>query len=342
MTPPDGAPGADALFAALPIGVLVVAPDDRISGANAAAEQMLGLSERVLKGRPIAAVLPGREGTPEHQDYAVFDIEIAPTRGLPIRVDLAQGKVPGHAGWRMVTLHAAARLDRADRGPGARAAVGAATMLAHEIKNPLSGIRGAAQLLGRGELTTLIVTEVDRIAGLIDRMQEFGDTRPLALTAENIYPLLGHARTLAEAGFANGLRIEERYDPSLPSAYVNRDALLQIVINLLNNAGEAVRGRENAAVAISTAFRHGFTRAARGGEPRVALPIEICVLDNGPGAPADIEAHLFDPFVSGRAEGQGLGLALVDKLVRDMGGLVQYAREAGWTVFRLLLPRATV
>ncbi|WP_416366212.1 histidine kinase dimerization/phospho-acceptor domain-containing protein [Sphingomonas aerolata] len=145
--------------------------------------------------------------------------------------------MPDHPGWRAITLHVPAVSRRlgysADRTAGARAAVGAAAMLAHEIKNPLSGIRGAAQLLDAGELTTLITTEVDRIAALIDRMQDFSDTRPLPLASENIYPLLTHARRLALAGFARGIAIEERFDPSLPPAHINRDAVLQIVINLL-------------------------------------------------------------------------------------------------------------
>ena len=341
MPPPEGAPDFAELFAALPVAALAVGPDGRIAHANAAAEQMIGLSDRVMAGRPLAAVLPPPEAARDRRDVAVYDTEVATAGGARARVDFATGEVPGRPGWRTVTLHPLARFGQMDRGPGARAAVGAAAMLAHEIRNPLSGIRGAAQLLGPGELTELIVTEVDRIAGLIDRMQHFGDTRPLPLGPENIYPLLAHARALAEAGFARGLRIEERYDPSLPPAQVNRDALVQILINLLKNAREAVTEIAEPAVAIATAYRHGITRAGSAGAPGTPLPIEICVLDNGPGAPADIAAHLFDPFVSGRPEGQGLGLALVDKLVRDMGGLVQYARENGWTVFRLLLPRAT-
>ena len=343
MPPPDDVPGPPPdwaeLFAALPVAVLVVGPDDRVAHASAAAEQMLNLSERVMAGRPLVAILPPPPGARGREDYALYDTEIATAQGLRVRVDLVEGEVPGRPGWRTVTLHPGAKLGQADRGSGARAAVGAAAMLAHEIRNPLSGIRGAAQLLGPGELPQLIVTEVDRIAGLIDRLQEFGDTRPLPLGPENIYPLLAHARTLAEAGFARGLRVEERYDPSLPLALINRDALLQIMINLLKNAREAVANEAEPVIAIATAYRHGITRADVAGGPRVPLPIEICVLDNGPGAPTDIAQHLFDPFVSGRPEGQGLGLALVDKLVRDMGGLVQYARENGWTVFRLLLPR---
>lgn len=343
-----GRPGFAELFAALPVAVLVVDPDDRIAHANALAEQLLNLSERVMLGQPLAAILPPPEAAQAHDGhgFAIYDTEIATARGVRMRVDFVEAMVPDHPGWRTVTLHNAAGARRfataGERGPGARAAVGAAAMLAHEIKNPLSGIRGAAQLLGAGELTQLITTEVDRIAGLIDRMQDFSDTRPLPIAGENIYPLLAHARGVAQAGFARGVRIEERYDPSLPPAAINRDALTQILINLLKNARDAVRGERTPCITMTTAYRHGVTRAGAPGQPRVPLPIEICVIDNGPGAPADIAEHLFDPFVSSRPEGQGLGLALVDKLVRDMGGIVQYAREGApaATVFRLLLPRA--
>ncbi len=328
------------------MAVLVVDPEARIAHANALAEGLLNLSERVMRGQPLTAILPppeenGRDG----HGLAVYDVDIATPRGR-IRVDYAAAMLADYPGWRVISLHASASTrglgHSAGRAASARAASGAAAMLAHEIKNPLSGIRGAAQLIGAGELTTLIVTEVDRIAALIDRMQDFSDTRPLPVRAENIYPLIAHARRLALAGFARGLTIEERFDPSLPPAMVDRDALLQILINLLKNAQEATRDTRQPRLVLTTAYRHGMSVSATPGRPRIPLPIEICVIDNGPGAPPDIADHLFDPFVSGRPEGQGLGLALVDKLMRDMGGIVQYAREGTpeMTTLRLLLPRA--
>ena len=342
-----GRPGFSDLFAALPVAVVVIDPDDRIAHANALAEGLLNLSERVMTGQLLAAILPPPSGS-ERRDghgFAIYDTEIATPRGK-LRVDFVEAPVADHPGWRTITLHNAASTHglghAAVRATSARAATGAAAMLAHEVKNPLSGIRGAAQLLDGGELTTLITTEVDRIAALIDRMQDFSDTRPLALAPENIYPLLAHARGVAHAGFGRGITIEDRFDPSLPPALVNRDALLQIVINLLKNACEAVRDARAPRIIVSTAYRHGISATTGEGRPRIPLPIEICVHDNGPGAPADIAEHLFDPFVSGRREGQGLGLALVDKLTRDMGGIVQYAREGSpeTTTLRLLLPRA--
>ena len=173
-------------------------------------------------------------------------------------------------------------------------------------------------------------------------MQDFTDTRPLYLVPENVYPLLDHARRVALAGFAEHVVIEERFDPSLPPAQLDRDSILQVILNLLKNASEAMRGQADARITLATAYRHGMAIAPSPGRPRQPLPIEISVIDNGPGAPPDIADHLFDPFISGKPEGQGLGLALVDKLVRDMGGIVQYAREGTppMTVFRIMLPRA--
>lgn len=345
------APGFAELFALLPVAVLVIDPAGRVGHANAEAEALLNLSERAMIGHALGDIMtPPCEQPSGHRGFATFDAEIALVRGGTLRVDYIETQVADHVGWRIVTLHHAPTSRRmghsADRASAARAATGAAAMLAHEIKNPLSGIRGAAQLLAGGdgaeELTTLITTEVDRIAALIDRMQDFTDTRPLNVVPENIYPLLDHARRVALAGFARGLRIEERFDPSLPPALVDRGAVQQVVLNLVKNASEALHGQDDARIVLATAYRHGMAVAPAPGRPRTPLPIELCVIDNGPGAPADIADHLFDPFISGKAEGQGLGLALVDKLVRDMGGIVQYAREGTppMTVFRVLLPRA--
>ena len=345
-------PDFPELFAALPVAAIVVDPDDRIAQANAAAETLLNLSERHMTGQPLAAAfaVPVDDLHREGRAYAAFDTALTMARGRKLRVDFHEAELPDRPGWRVITLHPAAASralgHSADRAAGARAAIGAAAMLAHEIKNPLSGIRGAAQLIGREladrELPDLIVTEVDRIAALIDRMQDFGDTRPLPTEPANIYPLLAHARSVAAAGFARGIAIEERFDPSLPPARINRDALTQIILNLLKNAREAVVNAAQPRLLITSAYRHGLAVSAGLGAPRRPLPIEICIVDNGPGAPDDIADHLFDPFVSGRPDGQGLGLALVDKLMRDMGGIVQYAREGdpAWTVLRLLLPRA--
>lgn len=345
-------PDAAELLAALPVALLVVDAEDRIARVNAECETLLNLSERAMVGQPLGAVLsfPDAGSRRDGHAFAIFDADVQTLRGVKLRVDLIEAAVVDHPGWRTITLHNAAASRRlgvsADRAAAARSAVGAAAMLAHEIKNPLSSIRGAAQLIADGadadELTRLMIAEVDRVAALIDHMEDFTDTRPREVAPMNIYPLLAHARGVALAGFARGIVIEERYDPSLPQALGNSDSLLQVILNLLKNAAAALGERGERTITLATAYRHGVTVAAGRGRGRTPLPIEICVIDTGPGAPADIADHLFDPFVSSRPEGKGLGLALVDKLVRDMGGIVQYSREGmpHQTVFRILLPRA--
>lgn len=343
-------PGFAELIGAMPMAVLLLGPDGVLHYANAAAERLLNQSERAMLGATLAQVmdLPEDYARPRAgRGFAAFDSELQARRGGRMRVDFAETPVPDQPGWRLVTMaETAARRIAAPSGGGPRAAIGAAAMLAHEIKNPLSGIRGAAQLLQgavageEGALAALIVREVDRVAALIDRMEGFTDTRPLMPEALNIYPLLDDVRRVALAGFARGVRFEERFDPSLPPVQADRGALVQVVLNLVKNAAEATAGQADRRVMLATAYRHGMAASVARGRPRQPLPIELSVIDNGPGAPADIVDHLFDPFVSGKPEGQGLGLALVDKLMRDMGGITQYAREGGQTVFRLLLPRA--
>lgn len=342
------------LFAALPVSTLVLDPQGLIAHANGAAEHVLGFSERALIGKPLGDVIDppaGYSARREGHGFAAYDVDMARARGGRMRGDFVETQVVDHDGWRIVTLHEAPHSRRLGHGPersaGARAAIGAAAMLAHEIKNPLSGIRGAAQLLSDGidppeALTTLIIDEVDRITALIDRMEDFTTQRPMRLEPNNIYPLLSHVRRVAQAGFAREVRVEERYDPSLPPVMIDADAFQQVMMNLLKNAAEATDLQTDRSIVIATAYRHGMAASPAPGQPRRPLPIEIAVIDNGPGAPDDIVEHLFEPFVTGKREGRGLGLPLVEKLIGEMGGIVQYEREGDPpnTTFRILLPRA--
>ncbi|MFA9475359.1 MAG: nitrogen regulation protein NR(II), partial [Filomicrobium sp.] len=216
---------------------------------------------------------------------------------------------------------------------------------AHEIKNPLSGIRGAAQLLESGltdedrVLSQLICTETDRIKSLLDRMEVFGDERPLTKEPINIHDVLDHVRQLAEAGFARNIQFVADYDPSLPAVPASRDKLIQAFLNLVKNAAEAVGPEtENGRIVITTAFRPGVRLAIPGSGTRIALPLMIAIQDNGPGIPGTMREHMFDPFVTSKANGTGLGLALVAKLIADHGGTIECDSEPQRTVFRVLLP----
>ena len=341
-------PLADA-FALHPVATLLVDADGRIADVNQAAEALLVRSRTALLNKATAALVRGRKqaslgkvlGDPS-ASARFFDVEIGVGTGPVIHADLIVGAA-GEDGRRLLAVHQlpeSARDASLRPGAAAKSAAAAAAMLAHEVKNPLSGIRGAAQLLGRQAvegkaLVELICGEVDRIAALIDSMQGFTRGAPLSTGALNVFPALSQAREIAAAGFAHDAVFEERFDPSVPPIHGNHDALVQVLINLIKNAREAARPGHVATIRLVTAYRHGFAWDAGDGRGHIALPVEIAVLDDGPGIPEALADVLFDPFVSGKHDGQGLGLALVDKLMRDMGGLVQHDRKGGWTRFRL-------
>jgi two-component system, NtrC family, nitrogen regulation sensor histidine kinase GlnL len=346
---------AQDMIAAHPVATMLIDKDGRIAFANAKAESLLNMARSALVGSAIGSVL--RIADP-HMDNAIwttdkplsaYDIMVHAGRNEAVEMDILLNPLSDDENWRIVALHIHGQSQRIGirrASLGAKSATGAAAMLAHEIKNPLSGIRGAAQLLERDTrkslrpLTKLICDEVDRIAALIDRMQHFTSNQPLECHSANIYPLLDRAVEIAENGFARDCPISRQFDPSLPNAHVNGDALVQIMLNLIKNAVEAVADQPDGKVQVATAYRHGLSlMGARGNRPS-PLQIEIQVIDNGPGVPEGIRDVLFNPFISNKRSGQGLGLALVDKLVRDMNGLVQYERDPAGarSIFRLLLP----
>ncbi|WP_254602085.1 two-component system sensor histidine kinase NtrB [Sphingomonas bacterium] len=343
---------ATELFSAMPTPLLAVDEAGLIQEVNAAAEQLLVLSRAALAGVSVHDAI-GYELNPTAVEtpLVAYGEELVLPGGRGQRADVLIAPWPERAGWSIIALHAqssAASIARRSRhGSGTLTAAGAAAMLAHEIKNPLSGIRGAAQLLESGlndeaqALTRLIRDEVDRIAALIDRMEGFTDTRPLETSAQNIHAILGHARSVATTGLPGNVKVQERYDPSLPHVLVHRDSLVQVLINLIKNAAEAL-GPHGGEIVLTSAYRHGVGTVTERGGQRRSLPIEVCVIDDGPGAPADLAEHLFDPFITSKPTGRGLGLALVHKLIADQGGIVEYAREGRpeRTVFRILLPRA--
>ncbi|WP_246202871.1 two-component system sensor histidine kinase NtrB [Sphingomonas lacunae] len=349
-------PAMSDLLQAHPVATLLIDGQGTIVEANQAAEALFNRARAALIDRPAGSVIIWREGEGLSRMLAepgksvwAYSVELSIHADSNLFADIALGPINPAGGWRVMAIHPVPKGGRMPfRRPGsaARSAGAAAAMLAHEIKNPLSGIRGAAQLLGKGSdanasaLSRLICGEVDRIAGLIDSMQGFTRDQALSRTSINIYPAIGQSRGIAAQGFANGARFIEEFDPSLPRVLGNHDALVQILINLIKNACEAASDISKLQIRIATAYRHGLSWDAGDGRGHQPLPVEIMVADNGPGVPDHLVDALFDPFVTGKKDGQGLGLALVDKLVRDMGGVVQHDRTAGWTRFRLHLPVA--
>jgi len=338
-------------IAGLTFALLLLRPDLSIDQVNPATESLIGRSARRLLGRKFLDVVSFAEE--RISERLLGDEAQTVARGLvmyvdgrPLVVNMTISPMAAHPGWRVVTLSDAGQEERL--GEEERAPLRGPAVLAHEIKNPLSAIRGAAQLvarkLGEGDraLTELITDEVDRIAQLIDRMQRLGREQPEPVGPVNLHAAIRRACETVSAAADSEIPLREEFDPSLPPVLANEGALVQVLINLIANARDASQDAKAPEIVLRTRFVSGLARNVMRLGRRVKLPIEVQVSDNGQGVDPALREHIFEPFVSSKKNGQGLGLALVNKLVRDMDGRIGHERDeaAGWTHFRVHLPVA--
>lgn len=342
----------------LPMPVVVIGERNGILYANTAAEDFFQSSAVVLKrqrlddliafGSPVLALVD--EVQRRGASVSEYRLDLgSPRLGADRVVDVFASPLPSQGDAVVLMLQERTIAEKMDRQlthrGAARSITALGAMLAHEIKNPLSGIRGAAQLLEATVpdeeriLTQLICDETDRIVKLVERVELFGDERPTERDPVNVHDVLDHVKRLAQSGFARHIRFNEIYDPSLPPVSGNRDQLVQVLLNLMKNAAEAIGTQSiDGEITLTTAYRPGIRMQVPGSAGRIALPLEIGIRDNGPGVPPDLLPHLFDPFVTTKAQGSGLGLALVAKVIGDHGGIVECESVPRRTTFRILLP----
>jgi two-component system nitrogen regulation sensor histidine kinase GlnL len=348
-------PESEAVLAALALPVIALDRAGVIVYANAAAEQMFQASASHLLDHPLAEHIPVDspvftlvgQSAAACNTVAEYGVAIETPRMGRHFVNLLASPL-GDLGEGVVVIFQprsiADKIDRQLTHRGAARSVAAmAAMLAHEVKNPMAGIRGAAQLLEENApaqdkaLTRLIRDEADRVCTLVDRMDTFSASGPLSREAVNIHEVLDRVRRIAESSFARHVRITVGYDPSLPLVFGNRDQLIQVFLNLVKNAAEACP-EVGGEIGLSTAYQQGVKFAVPGSNSRVHLPLAISVRDNGDGIPEDIRGCLFDPFVTSKPKGSGLGLALVAKIIGDHGGVIEFDSRPKQTVFRIMLP----
>ena len=355
--PPYSPPDASRQLASLPLGVILLEPGFRIASVNPAAEQFFGQSSRRLVGKNLVEVLDLGEtrlvellGDSEIPIWA-REVEAMVAGAGHRRIDISVTPVADAPGWQLLSLQDNRAIEALgeDSGSADNAALRGPEILAHEIKNPLAGIRGASQLLARkvtgGDraLTDLITLEVDRIANLIEQMQLLSGRTTAPVEPCNLHEITRRAiAVLAAASHDGALQVEEEFDPSLPPVLGNPDGLVQVLINLLSNAREASEGGKKPRIVVRTRFASGLQLRSVASGKSVRLPVELRVSDNGLGVDALMRDHIFEPFVTTKKSGQGLGLPLVRKLVRDMNGRISHERDEtnGLTHFRIHLPLA--
>ena len=345
----------DVIWQSLPVPAVMIDSEDRIVDVNPTAESFLNTSKRQVMGAPVFDVFaidaPVDEQAARVRDERaplfMNNVDVGTGQSAPINCNIQVAPVLEMPGHLLMLLEPRALADRMGRSmsakSAAKSAIGMSEMLAHEIKNPLAGITGAAQLLSMNleaedrEMTDLIVSEARRILALLDQVEQFGNLRPPAREVVNVHDLLDRARKSAAVGVAAHMTLVEQYDPSLPPTFVDSDQMLQVLSNLLKNAAEATGGAPGT---ITLRTFYDLSLRLRRKDGAASLPLNIEIIDDGPGLPPEIEADIFEPFVSGRENGTGLGLALVSKIISDHDGWVSVDSVPGRTVFRISLPVA--
>jgi two-component system nitrogen regulation sensor histidine kinase GlnL len=348
-------PVPGVVWASLPLPALLLDLNARILEVNPAAETFLNTSDKALRGKPafdrLAIDAPMEEAMARaranQSPLNINDVDVTTGERPPVQCTIHVAPMHDNPDIVMLILSPREIADRLNRSMGvktaARSAIGMAEMLAHEIKNPLAGISGAAQLLSMGlspedqELTDLIVEETRRIVKLLEQVEQFGNIRPPDRKPVNIHDALDRARKSALMGFAAHVTIVEDYDPSLPLTFADSDQLTQVFLNLIKNAAEACGA--GGTIRLHT-FYDLSLRLRRKDGAAAALPLNVQIIDDGPGIKPEIAASIFEPFVSGRENGTGLGLALVSKIVSDHEGWISVDSVPGRTAFRVSLPMA--
>ncbi|MFP7673184.1 nitrogen regulation protein NR(II) [Marivita sp. S0852] len=346
-----------AIWSSLPVPAIVIDAQDRIVDMNPAAEGFLNNSAKWLRGQPIwdrvTVDAPMEKSLARARDNGtplfVNDVDIGTGSRAPLVCNLQIAPVQGHDTCMILLISPRELAGRVNQSQtvksAAKSAIGMAEMLAHEIKNPLAGITGAAQLLsmnltsGDQELTDLIVEETRRIVKLLGQVEQFGNLSEPERVPVNLHDVLDRARRSALLGVGAHMSIVEDYDPSLPLTVGDADQLLQVVMNLIKNASEAADPKTGGQIRLRTYYEHSYSLRRADGSGQ-SLPLQIEVIDDGPGLPSEIKGDVFDPFVSGRDNGTGLGLALVSKIISDHDGWIAVESVPGKTRFRISLPRA--
>lgn len=351
-------PDLHLVLDSLPQAVVVINQDNAILYANMTAENIFRASSSYLMKHNLEKIVPfgspvlglAQQVLAKHTPVNEYQIDISSPRvGEGKIVDVYAAPLADNSFNAILVFRERSMADRIDKQlshrSAARSVTGLAAMLGHEIKNPLSGIRGAAQLLESvvenddKELAQLITNETDRIVNLVDKMEIFSDETPVEQAPVNMHSILGHVRRIAKNGFANKVRIIEQYDPSLPDVSGSNDQLIQVFLNLIKNAVEAIPEDKEGEIILSSAYRSGIKIASPGSKERASLPLEFSIKDNGNGISDEMIAHIFEPFVTTRINGSGLGLALVAKTIGRHGGIIECDSIVGQgTTFKILLP----